>query len=104
MMSPLAASFYRVKLTKGQQEVDVTVADGSSHACARVALDVPLRMSQQGHTMRVSESFSVPEMALPSGFDIILGRGFRSGGPFSTGSCPYLPQLPPTDNQPPNQH
>ncbi len=73
MMSPLAASLYRVKVTKGPQGVVVTVADGSGHACAGVALDVPLRMGQQGHTMRVPESFFVPEMALPSGFDIILG-------------------------------
>ncbi len=73
MMSPLAASLYQVKVTEGPQEVAVTVADGSSHACPKVALDVPLRMGQRGRTMRAAESFFVPEMALPSGFDIILG-------------------------------
>ena len=73
MMSPLAASLYRVAVTKGAHDTAVTVADGSRHACGSVALDVPLRMGEQGRTMRGSESFFVPEMSLPSGFDIILG-------------------------------
>ncbi len=72
-MPPPAAPLNRVTVTEGPQEVAVTMADGSSYACAGVALDVPLRMGQQGRTMRVAESFSVPGMALPSGFDIILG-------------------------------
>ena len=100
MMSPLAASLYHVKVTEGPQEIAVTVADGSSHACARVALDVPLRMGQQGRTMRVAESFFVPEMArLPLLISFWACRGFRGGGPFSIGSCPCLPQSPPVGGQ-----
>ncbi len=89
MMSPLAASLYRFKVTEGPQEAAVTVADGSSHACTGVALDVPLRMGQQGCTMRVAESFFVPQVALPSGFEIILGMPWmQKWRPFSIGGSP----------------
>jgi hypothetical protein len=73
MMSPLFASLAEVSQKMSRQNISVTVADGGQHSCTRVAMDVPLRIGQSGRTLRVTESFFVPAMALPSGFDIIRG-------------------------------
>ena len=56
-------------------------------------------MGQQGRTIRVAESFFVPEMALPAGFDIILGMPWiQKWRPlFNWELC--LPQSPPVGGQ-----
>jgi hypothetical protein len=73
MMSPLFASLADVTPSTEMSEVSMTVADGSKHPCAGTAMGLPLRMGHPGRTMKVTEDFFVTSMALPSGFDLILG-------------------------------
>jgi hypothetical protein len=73
MLSPLFANLAEIKTDRDKPKVSITIADGTTRTCAGTAMAVPLRMGKLSKTLKVTEDFFVPEMALPSGFDIILG-------------------------------
>ncbi len=94
LMSPLAASLFRVAVKKGPHDTAVTLADGSRHACGNVALDVPLRMGHQSHTMQGSESFFVPETSHHAVADTPVRAGenpARDTAPLTTAAPPGAP-------------
>jgi hypothetical protein len=73
MLSPLFASLADISPTQDSSPMAATIADGSSHTCAGTAMSVSVRMGKLGRTMKSTEDFFIPNMHLPSGFDIILG-------------------------------
>jgi hypothetical protein len=66
MLPPLFANLVGISTDLSDPIVSVTIADGTEHSCAGTAMAVPLRMGEKGRTIKVTEDFFFPEMALTS--------------------------------------